>query len=128
MNLTKDYRIAASVALALSWIVNCPVYAGPGDLDPTFGVAGEVEVVVAGVRGRSMAEVAFHAQRVFPRVHRFAEVVMADLFREDFEVTFGRLIVSGPHSHNTGNGKGSECGDNGEFSVMQHLDNFGPPR
>ena len=62
-----------------------------------FCVAGEIEVVVRAVGGRRMAKVAFDAQGVLKSIHRLVQVIVADIFRKYFEISFGRLVVGGAH-------------------------------
>jgi hypothetical protein len=75
-----------------------------------------------------MAEVAFDAEGVFPSVHRLYQIVMADALWQDLEVHLWRFVVRRTHGGHSYHHQGGEDGNNCEFFVMQHMDNFGTSR
>ena len=91
-----------------------------GDILFRFGVAGEVEVMRGAVGGRRVTEVAMDAKRLFPRIHRFVEIVMTDILWQHFQISLWRFVIGRTHGGHPDDGKGSKYGNNGEFFVMQH--------
>jgi hypothetical protein len=93
-----------------------------------FCVAGKVEVMRGAIGGRCVAEVASDAQGIFPGVHNLAEFFVADVFWEDFEISFRRLVVGGAHGGYADGRQDEEGGNDCEFFVMQHIADFGPTK
>ena len=89
-----------------------------------FGVAGEIEVMAGAIGGRRVAEAAFDAQGILKCVHRLIQVIVADVFRKHFEISFGRLVVGGAHGGDTDQRQGRQDGDNCNFLGMQHMGKF----
>jgi hypothetical protein len=99
-----------------------------GDIFFRFGVAGEVEVMIAAIGRRGMTKVAFNAQCGFPAIHDLVQIIMADILRKYFQVSlFGLVIVLGPDGGHSGCHQRKQAGNNCNFFIMQHMEIFGPP-
>jgi len=96
-----------------------------GDILFRFGVAGEIEVMIAGVGVRRVAEVAFDTQGILKSIHRLVQVIMADVFGKYFEISLGRLVIGGAHGGDTDCRQDRKDGNNCEFPGMHHKGKFG---
>lgn len=92
-----------------------------------FGIAGEIQVVAAAVRLRRVTEITFHAQCVRPAMHDMVETILADVFGQHLQVSFG-LVVLGTHGGHTDEQDSEKGGDHGNLSFMKHIEFFGSLR
>ena len=101
-----------------------PVHAA-GHVLLRFGVARKIQPVRGAVRGRSMTEATFHAERLCPAVHHFFQVVVADILWQHFEVVLG-LFVLRAEGGKTREHEGKQANGDDDLFAMKHIRNFDP--
>jgi hypothetical protein len=84
-----------------------------------FCIAAKIQVTGSAICRRCMAKVTFHAQCGFPVVHDLIEVVVADVFGKDLEISLWLILLRtcGGHSYYHQGGQ-RQC--NNEFFTVQH--------
>jgi hypothetical protein len=93
-----------------------------GDVFLRLGIAGEIEMMRRAIGRRRMTKITLHTQGRLPAVHDLIQLFVTDIFGQDFQIL--GPFVRGTGGGHPNDGQCEDANDDGNFLVMQHMEDF----